>query len=131
MTSHCGWLSSASATPCGLPAWSRPPSWRITWCVTGCRRPSCSRRGCGIGRPWRSYTSFYTALAAFDPVDVAIAHARRAIQLEEFGAGWGVPQLFTRLGSGSLFERKSTPPQPATTKPRLNLRSVLTRSRPG
>lgn len=73
----------------------------------------------------------YTALAAFEPVDVAIAHARRAIQLEEVGAGWGVPQLVTRLGSGNLFERKATPPQPATVKPRLNLRSVLTRSRAG
>jgi hypothetical protein len=70
--------------------------------------------------------AFYDGLAAYRPIDVVMAEARRAIQLEEAGAGWGLPLLVSRLPDGHLFERY-TPPPPAP-KPRLYMRSVLTRS---
>jgi len=66
---------------------------------------------------------FYAALAAFRPVDVAVADARRAIQLEEAGAGWGLPHLVSRVPDGQLFERYA--PHPPAPKPRLHMRSVL------
>ena len=66
---------------------------------------------------------FYAALAAFRPVDVAMDDARRAIQLEEAGADWGLPRLVSRVPEGQLFERYAPPP-PAP-KPRLYMRSVL------
>ena len=69
--------------------------------------------------------AFYDALAAFRPVDVAMAEARRAIQLEESGASWGLPHLVSRIPDGQLFERYAPPP-PAP-KPRLHMRSVLTK----
>jgi hypothetical protein len=69
--------------------------------------------------------AFYDALAAYRPVDVAMAEARRAVQLEETGAGWGLPHLISRIPDGQLFEQPAPPP-PAS-KPRLHLRSVLTR----
>ena len=69
--------------------------------------------------------AFYDGLAAFHAVDVTMASARRAIQLEEAGASWGLPHLVSRIADGQLFER-AAPPQP-TPKPRLHLRSVLTR----
>ncbi|MBE2239369.1 MAG: CHAT domain-containing protein [Caldilineaceae bacterium] len=69
--------------------------------------------------------AFYDALAAFRPVDVAMTEARRAIQLEESGASWGLPHLVSRITDGQLFEHY-TPPPPAP-KPRLYLRSVLTK----
>ena len=47
--------------------------------------------------------AFYDALAAYRPVDVAMAEARRAIQLEEIGAGWGLPHLVSRIPDGQLF----------------------------
>lgn len=68
---------------------------------------------------------FYEALAAFRPVDVAVVEARRAIQLEESGASWGLSHLVSRIPDGRLFERY-TPPPPAP-KVRLNMRSVLTK----
>lgn len=69
--------------------------------------------------------AFYDALANYRPVDVAMTEARRAIQLEEAGAGWGLPHLVSRLPDGQLFERY-TPPPP-TPKLRLHMRSVFTR----
>lgn len=66
---------------------------------------------------------FYRELATFAPVHVAMAEARRAIQLEEAGAGWGMPQLVGRVRDGRLFALR--PPPPAPPKPRLNLRSVF------
>lgn len=68
---------------------------------------------------------FYGELAAFHPVDVAMAEARRAIQLEESGAGWGLSHLVSRIPDGRIFEQQ-TPPPPAP-KPRLHMRSVLTK----
>jgi hypothetical protein len=68
---------------------------------------------------------FYEGLAAFHPVDIAMAEARRAIQLEESGASWGLSHLVSRIPDGQLFERyKPTPPAP---KPRLHMRSVFTK----
>ncbi len=78
-----------------------------------------------LNRPSLAFThEFYAALAGFGSVDVAMAHARRAIQLEEAGAGWGMPQLATRVADGRLFELR----EPSTGEPpkrRLNLRSVF------
>lgn len=68
---------------------------------------------------------FYGAIAAFRPVDVAMAEARRAIQLEESGASWGLPHLVSRIPHGQLYEQYMPPP-PAP-KPRLHVRSVLDR----
>jgi hypothetical protein len=68
---------------------------------------------------------FYGELAAFRPVDVAMAEARRAIQLEESGAGWGLSHLVSRIPDGQIFERQTPPPPPP--KPRLHMRSVLTK----
>lgn len=69
--------------------------------------------------------AFYDALAEFRAVDVALAEARRAIQLEEAGASWGLPHLVSRIPDGQLFERYTPPPPPP--KPRLYMRSVLTK----
>jgi len=66
---------------------------------------------------------FYSALAKLGAVDVAMAEARRAVQLEEGGAGWGLPQLVSRVRDGKLFMLR--PPPPAPAKPRFNLRSVF------
>jgi len=71
------------------------------------------------------FHEFYRMLAAFHPVDVAMAEARRAIQLEESGAGWGLSHLVSRIPDGRLFERY-VPPAPVP-KPRLYMRSVLTK----
>jgi hypothetical protein len=72
---------------------------------------------------------FYSALAKLGAVDVAMAEARRAVQLEEAGAGWGLPQLVSRVRDGKLFILR--PPPPAPAKPRFNLRSVFApRSKP-
>mgnify|MGYP001393582654 CR=1 FL=1 len=54
--------------------------------------------------------AFYDGLAAYRPIDVVMAEARRAIQLEEAGAGWGLPHLVSRLPDGQLFERYAPPP---------------------
>lgn len=67
----------------------------------------------------------YGELAAFRPVDVVMAEARRAIQLEESGASWGLSHLVSRIPDGQIFER-FTPPPPAP-KSRLYMRSVLTK----
>jgi hypothetical protein len=78
-----------------------------------------------LDRPSLAFVhDFYSALAKLGAVDVAMAEARRAIQLEEAGAGWGLPQLVSRVRDGKLFMLRQPPPAPA--KPRFNLRSVFT-----
>lgn len=77
-----------------------------------------------LNRPSLAFVhEFYRSLATFGAVDVAMAEARRAIQLEEGGAGWGMPQLACRVRDGRLFALK--PPPPPAPKPRFNLRSVF------
>jgi hypothetical protein len=77
-----------------------------------------------LDRPSLAFVhDFYSALAKLGSVDVAMAEARRAVQLEEAGAGWGLPQLVSRVRDGKLFMLR--PPPPAPPKPRLNLRSVF------
>jgi hypothetical protein len=77
-----------------------------------------------LDRPSLAFVhDFYSALAKLGAVDVAMAEARRAVQLEEGGAGWGLPQLVTRVRDGKLFTLRPLPPPPP--KPRLNLRSVF------
>ena len=90
--------------------------------AAGSPSPNVNRRA----RPSLAFLhAFYDALAAYRPVDVAMVAARRAVQLEETGAGWGLPHLISRIPDGQLFEQPAPPP-PAS-KPRLHLRSVLTR----
>ena len=69
---------------------------------------------------------FYTMLADFHPIDLAVAEARRAVQLEEGGAGWGLPHLVSRIADGRLYERRGAPAATPAAPPRLNLRPVLT-----
>jgi hypothetical protein len=77
-----------------------------------------------LDRPSLAFVhDFYSALAKLGAVDVAMAEARRAMQLEEAGAGWGLPQLVSRVRDGKLFILRPAPPAPA--KPRFNLRSVF------
>jgi hypothetical protein len=77
-----------------------------------------------LDRPSLAFVhDFYRALAKLGAVDVAMAEARRAVQLEETGAGWGLPQLVSRVRDGKLFMLR--PPPPAPAKPRFNLRSVF------
>jgi hypothetical protein len=77
-----------------------------------------------LDRPSLAFVhDFYRALAKLGSVDVAMAEARRAVQLEEAGAGWGLPQLVSRVRDGKLFMLR--PPPPAPAKPRFNLRSVF------
>jgi hypothetical protein len=77
-----------------------------------------------LDRPSLAFVhDFYSALAKLGAVDVAMAEARRAVQLEEAGAGWGLPQLVSRVRDGKLFMLR--PPPPAPAKPRFNLRSVF------
>jgi hypothetical protein len=77
-----------------------------------------------LDRPSLAFVhDFYSALAKLGAVDVAMAEARRAVQLEEAGAGWGLPQLVSRVRDGKLFILRPLPPAPP--KPRFNLRSVF------
>lgn len=77
-----------------------------------------------LDRPSLAFVhDFYSALSKLGAVDVAMAEARRAVQLEEAGAGWGLPQLVSRVRDGKLFMLR--PPPPAPAKPRFNLRSVF------
>jgi hypothetical protein len=80
-----------------------------------------------LDRPSLAFVhAFYESLATFGAVDVAMVDARRAIQLEEGGAGWGLPQLMSRVRDGRLFERKVVTPGPV--KPRFNLRPISPQS---
>lgn len=78
-----------------------------------------------LDRPSLAFVhQFYTMLADFHPVDLAVAEARRAVQLEEGGAGWGLPHLVSRIADGRLYMRRGEPAKAAP--PRLNVRPVLT-----
>jgi hypothetical protein len=51
-----------------------------------------------LDRPSLAFVhQFYAMLADFHPIDLAVAEARRAVQLEEGGAGWGLPHLVSRI----------------------------------
>lgn len=77
-----------------------------------------------LDRPSLAFVhDFYSALAKLGAVDVAMAEARRAVQLEETGAGWGLPQLVSRVRDGKLFVLRAPAPPPA--KPRFHLRSIF------
>jgi predicted ATPase len=57
----------------------------------------------------RFASAFYNALAAADPLDVALGYGRQAVR--EFGADWGVPVLYASEPTG-LFR---LPPPPRRT----------------
>ncbi|MBK8047715.1 MAG: hypothetical protein IPK16_11650 [Anaerolineales bacterium] len=77
-----------------------------------------------LDRPTLAFVhTLYECLATFGPVDVAMSEARRAIQLEEGGASWGLPQLMSRVRDGRLFARKVVAPA-APARPRFNLRPI-------
>jgi hypothetical protein len=80
-----------------------------------------------LDRPSLAFVhQFYAMLADFHPIDLAVAEARRAVQLEEGGAGWGLPHLVSRIADGRLYERRGSDAAKPPAPPRLNLRPVLT-----
>lgn len=80
-----------------------------------------------LDRPSLAFVhQFYAMLADFHPIDLAVAEARRAVQLEEGGAGWGLPHLVSRIADGRLYERRGSAAAKPPAPPRLNLRPVLT-----
>jgi hypothetical protein len=66
---------------------------------------------------------FYTALAAGDPVDIALVRARRLLYTEGFGVEWGTPVLYLRGADAQIFdpaglaETPAPPPHPAAVAP--------------
>lgn len=52
----------------------------------------------------------YTQIADWQPIDVAVANARRAAYLEEQNHSWGLPTLISRVLDGQIFYDKSSVP---------------------
>jgi hypothetical protein len=49
--------------------------------------------------------TFYSRLAAGDPIDVALVEGRLAIALSDLNSiGWGSPVLYTRVSDGRIFQ---------------------------
>ncbi len=62
--------------------------------------------------------SFYEALVDNQPVDAAVAEARKGIFLAQRGnLEWGIPVLHMRSPDGQLFQVAATPPALETEKP--------------
>ncbi len=62
--------------------------------------------------------AFYGALADGDPVDTALADARKAVYVEALGEEWGTPVLFMRAPDGQIFDlRETLPAQPPLEAP--------------
>ena len=60
---------------------------------------------------------FYDALARSDPVDTALAEARRAIFAGENGIEWGTPVLYMRTDDGRVFDIQSFLGAPSRIEP--------------
>lgn len=46
---------------------------------------------------------FYSQIADFAPVDLALTETRRALETTSASAAWGLPALLTRISDGELF----------------------------
>jgi hypothetical protein len=53
---------------------------------------------------------FYTQIADFAPVDLALTETRRALEATSASAAWGLPALLTRIPDGQLFVDPATMP---------------------
>jgi hypothetical protein len=62
-------------------------------------------------------TEFYTVLAEGQPVDTAVAEARRSIFADENDVEWATPVLFMRVADGRLFNVIDAKPIPRGTPP--------------
>ena len=60
----------------------------------------------------RFLDEFYTAIADYAPVDMAVSAARRAARAEDRGAGWGSPALFSRIADNVIYHDLETGPLP-------------------
>lgn len=64
---------------------------------------------------------FYSQIAEFNPIDMALTETRRALEAVSASAAWGLPALLTRIPDGQLFI------DPATIRPAM--RSTANRLR--
>ncbi len=63
---------------------------------------------------------FYTQVAEFVPIDLALTETRRALEATSASAAWGLPALLTRIPDATLFVDPATVVQgPTTTSGRL------------
>ncbi len=63
---------------------------------------------------------FYTQIADFIPVDMALTETRRALEATSASAAWGLPALLTRTPDGVLFRDPTTvTPRATATASRL------------
>ncbi|HRW09763.1 MAG TPA: CHAT domain-containing protein [Caldilineaceae bacterium] len=63
---------------------------------------------------------FYSQIADFAPLDLALTESRRALEATSASAAWGLPALLTRIPDGQLFLDPATiPPNPSRTSQRL------------
>jgi hypothetical protein len=62
---------------------------------------------------------FYTQVADFAPLDLALTETRRALEVTSASAAWGLPALLTRIPDAKLFVDPATIPSPPTTSGRL------------
>ncbi|MCB0126301.1 MAG: hypothetical protein KDE58_28785, partial [Caldilineaceae bacterium] len=63
---------------------------------------------------------FYSQIADFAPLDLALTESRRALEATSASAAWGLPALLTRIPDGHLFLDPATiPPNQSRTSQRL------------
>jgi len=58
--------------------------------------------------------TFYTAVAAGEPLDRAVTHARQAMMGHQMNGEWLVPALFLRIGDARLWAEPTRSETPAT-----------------
>ena len=68
---------------------------------------------------------FYGAVADGEPLDQAMASARKAL-LADHGAEWATPVLFLRAADGRVFDRREEPGRLAASRPPLTLADPAT-----
>jgi len=63
---------------------------------------------------------FYSQIADFVPIDLALTETRRALETTSASAAWGLPALLTRIPDGDLFVDPAVlPPRQSATASRL------------
>jgi hypothetical protein len=60
--------------------------------------------------------AFYNCLVANSPIEAALTHARKKVQLKS-RIEWGIPVLYTRSPTGRLFARAAEPTENAAPSP--------------